>query len=181
MRSAKLHLFPVGCCCCCCFCFFDVVTDLSWLCASQEQMQSEEEEEEEAEESGPPLVFFDLETTGLSRDSEIVQLAAVCSSHSLNLYVLPQGRMDWGASRVTGLSVHKQTLLLHHRPLLCTPPAQALLAFLCFLHMCQTPAQRPLLVAHNARASTCPCCCVRWRSTVCGGRWRTLWAELWTV
>ncbi|KAJ0001073.1 hypothetical protein NQD34_006093 [Periophthalmus magnuspinnatus] len=110
----------------------------------------------EALESGPPLVFFDLETTGLSRDSEIVQLAAVSSSHSLNLYVLPQGRMDWGAMRATGLSVHKHRLYLHKRPVLCTPPTEALLAFLSFLHMCQKPTQRPLLVGHNARAFDVP-------------------------
>uniref|UniRef100_A0AAV2KLA0 Exonuclease domain-containing protein n=1 Tax=Knipowitschia caucasica TaxID=637954 RepID=A0AAV2KLA0_KNICA len=95
----------------------------------QEQMQSEHEE-------SPPLVFFDLETTGLSRDCEVVQLAAVSSSHSLNLYILPRGAMERGASRVTGLRVHKNALYLHQRPLLCTPPTEALLAFLCFLRMC---------------------------------------------
>ncbi|RVE71509.1 hypothetical protein OJAV_G00052520 [Oryzias javanicus] len=58
--------------------------------------------ESDGGESAPrPLVFFDLETTGLGPNCEIIQLAAVSGGHSLNLYVVPRARIERGAAKVT--------------------------------------------------------------------------------
>ncbi|XP_069018913.1 protein PML-like [Embiotoca jacksoni] len=99
-----------------------------------------------------PLVFFDLETTGLGQKCEIVQLAAVSGGHSLNLYVIPRCRMERGASKVTGFRVRRQRLYLHRQLVLTNSLREVLVAFIAFLHM----LRNPLLVGHNIRRFDCP-------------------------
>ncbi|XP_040019829.2 uncharacterized protein LOC120809809 [Gasterosteus aculeatus] len=98
------------------------------------------------------LVFFDLETTGLGRDCEIVQLAAVSGGHFLNLYVVPRCRMERGASRVTGLRVRRQRLYLRRRLVPTNSLREVLVAFIAFLRM----LGRPLVLGHNIRRFDCP-------------------------
>ncbi|KAL6106355.1 uncharacterized protein ACO6RY_10247 [Pungitius sinensis] len=98
------------------------------------------------------LVFFDLETTGLGRDCEIVQLAAVSGGHSLNLYVVPRCRMERGASRVTGLRVRGRRLYLRCRPVPTNSLREVLVSFIAFLRM----LGRPLVLGHNIRRFDCP-------------------------
>lgn len=81
----------------------------------------------------------------------MVQLAAVCGGHSLNLYVVPECRMQPGASRVTGFSVRRRQLYRHRRPLLTNSLREVLLSFLAFLRM----LGRPLLLGHNIRHFDC--------------------------
>ncbi|XP_012717875.2 three prime repair exonuclease 4 [Fundulus heteroclitus] len=99
-----------------------------------------------------PLVFFDLETTGLGQDCEIIQLAAVSGGHSLNLYVLPRCRIQPGAARLTGFKVRRQRLYLHHRLVFTNSLKEVVVAFVTFLQM----LGRPLLVGHNIRSFDCP-------------------------
>ncbi|KAK2842617.1 hypothetical protein Q5P01_012817 [Channa striata] len=99
-----------------------------------------------------PLVFFDLETTGLGHSCEIVQLAAVSGGHSLNLYVLPRCRIDRGAARVTGFSVRRQKLYLHRQLVLTNSLREVLVSFIAFLQM----LGRPLVIGHNIRSFDCP-------------------------
>ncbi|XP_028286233.1 three prime repair exonuclease 4 isoform X1 [Parambassis ranga] len=107
---------------------------------------------QEAESPQQQQVFFDLETTGLGPKCEIVQLAAVSGGHSLNLYVIPQGRMERGASKVTGFRVRRRRLYLHRQLVLTNSLREVLVAFIAFLHM----LGRPLLIGHNIRRFDCP-------------------------
>ncbi|XP_036432325.1 LOW QUALITY PROTEIN: three prime repair exonuclease 4 [Colossoma macropomum] len=99
----------------------------------------------------PRTVFFDLETTGLGPSCDIVQLAAVSGSHTLNLFMVPRCRMEPGASRVTGFRVRRHQLFLHRRPVLTNSLREALVSFITFLRM----FGRPLLVGHNIRRFDC--------------------------
>ncbi|XP_016414933.1 three prime repair exonuclease 4 [Sinocyclocheilus rhinocerous] len=99
----------------------------------------------------PSTVFFDLETTGLDASCDIVQLAAVSGGHTLNLFMVPRRPMQPGASRITGFSVRRQRLFLHHRPVLTSSLREALVSFITFLRM----LGRPLLVGHNIRRFDC--------------------------
>ncbi|XP_072529501.1 three prime repair exonuclease 4 [Salminus brasiliensis] len=99
----------------------------------------------------PSVVFFDLETTGLGSSCDIVQLAAVSGSHTLNLFMVPRCRMDPGASRVTGFKVRRHRLFLHRRPVLTNSLKEALVSFITFLGMLGCP----LLVGHNIRRFDC--------------------------
>ncbi|XP_076847095.1 three prime repair exonuclease 4 [Brachyhypopomus gauderio] len=99
----------------------------------------------------PSTVFFDLETTGFGPSCDIVQLAAVSGSHTLNLFMVPRCRMQPGASRVTGFRVRRHRLFLHRRPMLTNSLKEVLVSFITFLCM----FRRPLLVGHNIRRFDC--------------------------
>ncbi|XP_061677444.1 three prime repair exonuclease 4 [Syngnathoides biaculeatus] len=101
--------------------------------------------------SQPPVVFFDLETTGLGPACELVQLAAMSGGHSLNLYTVPRCRMEPGAARVTGLRVRRQKLYLRRRPVPTRTLREVLLSFVAFLRS----FGRPLLAGHNIRRFDC--------------------------
>lgn len=98
------------------------------------------------------LVFFDLETTSLAKDCEIVQLAAICGEKTFDRYILPVKGMSAGASRVTGLTVSGGILHLHHRPLHVVPLREALVEFLEWLK----GFGRCLLVGHNSKSFDAP-------------------------
>lgn len=83
---------------------------------------------------------------------EIVQLAAMSGGHSLNLYTVPQCRMQRGAGRVTGFRVRRRRLYLHRRPVLTNSLREVLVSFIAFLRM----LGRPLVVGHNIRRFDCP-------------------------
>ncbi|TSK13418.1 Protein PML [Bagarius yarrelli] len=98
-------------------------------------------------------VFFDLETTGLNtRSSDIVQLSAISGVKTFNVYILPRCPIDSGASRVTGLTTRRDTLLLHGTPVPTTPLTEALYSFISFLKT----FNRPVLVGHNCKRFDCP-------------------------
>ena len=50
------------------------------------------------------IVYFDLETTGLDTNAEIVQLAAKCGKYEFNAYVNPSKEISRSASKVTELT-----------------------------------------------------------------------------
>ena len=61
------------------------------------------------------VCFFDLETTGLSDDCEIVQISPV-DFDGLRLfdqYVYPTGRNSFGSTKVTGITKSSGTLFCH--------------------------------------------------------------------
>ncbi|XP_038157235.1 three prime repair exonuclease 4 [Cyprinodon tularosa] len=109
------------------------------------------QEADEEETLKHPVVFFDLETTGLGQDSEIIQLAAVSGGHSLNLYVVPRCHIQRGAARVTGFKVRRQRLFLHHRLVFTNTLKEVVVSFIAFLQM----LGRPLIVGHNIRRFDC--------------------------
>ncbi|XP_039663422.1 three prime repair exonuclease 4 isoform X2 [Perca fluviatilis] len=87
-----------------------------------------------------------------NQSCEIVQLAAVSGSHSLNLYVIPRCRMQRGAARVTGFRVRRQRLYLHRQLVLTNSLREVLVSFIAFLQM----LRGPLVIGHNIRRFDCP-------------------------
>ena len=59
-------------------------------------------------------VFFDLETTGLGSDAQIVQIACKCGEKEFNRYIVPRKPMSQGASEVTGITVIAGKLFLNN-------------------------------------------------------------------
>ncbi|MCJ8736084.1 hypothetical protein PDJAM_G00254790 [Pangasius djambal] len=99
------------------------------------------------------LVFFDLETTGLNISTcDVVQLSAISGERIFNVYILPRCPIDYGASRVTGLTTRRQKLLLHEQQVQTVPFKEALNLFISFLKS----FSRPILVGHNCKRFDCP-------------------------
>ena len=92
-------------------------------------------------------ITFDLETTGLSRNSEITQIAASVNNDSFQSYVLPRCQISTTASKVTGLSYNQGTdkLYLRGTEVKAVPIQSALLDFIDFLKS----HENPVLVGHN--------------------------------
>ncbi|XP_048467152.1 uncharacterized protein LOC109919407 [Rhincodon typus] len=90
------------------------------------------------------LVFFDLETTGLEKDCDIVQLSAV-SGEKIFKYILPSKSMSAGATNITGIQVMGGILYLRGEPQITYSLQDTMTAFLKFLQS----LDRPLLVGHN--------------------------------
>ena len=102
--------------------------------------------------SPPLLVIFDIETTSLSRESELTQLAAVNTEFSVSFseFVLPTGPITSGASSVTGLTTNGRgsgrRLCKHGKPVSAVDSAVALKKFLDWLLSFKSSV---ILVAHN--------------------------------
>ncbi|GCC34945.1 hypothetical protein chiPu_0013422 [Chiloscyllium punctatum] len=91
------------------------------------------------------LVFFDLETTGLGRYCDIVQLSAVTGEKVFNKYIVPNKPMSKGAEKVTGIQVIDGILYLRGKSQTTCSLQDAMTAFLKFLQS----LDRPLLIGHN--------------------------------
>ncbi|XP_071139818.1 uncharacterized protein [Mytilus edulis] len=52
-----------------------------------------------------PILIYDLETTGLQRTSDIIQIAAYSQNNKFSSYIMPNRVMSNGASAVTNISV----------------------------------------------------------------------------
>ena len=50
------------------------------------------------------IVVFDIETTGLSRNSDIVQIAATDGEKTFNCFIAPRQPIFAAASAITGLN-----------------------------------------------------------------------------
>lgn len=85
-------------------------------------------------------------------ECDIVQLSAISGERIFNVYIFPRCPIDYGASRVTGLTTHRQTLLLHGQPVETVPLREALKLFISFLKT----FSRPALVGHNCKRFDCP-------------------------
>ncbi|XP_070561918.1 uncharacterized protein [Ptychodera flava] len=97
-----------------------------------------------------PVVYFDLETTGLARTSHITQLAAVGPKGCLNVYVIPRIPISEPASRVTGLAMKNGMLTQNGKPVSAVPVKQALLTLCDFLG-----PEPCILVGHNIKSFDC--------------------------
>ncbi|XP_061174897.1 uncharacterized protein LOC133184042 [Saccostrea echinata] len=94
-----------------------------------------------------PFMFFDLETTGLGRTSDIIQIAAVCSDKTFNTYVFPTKPISPGASSATGLSFKDGKLLLQEKSIEAVKQKDGLLQFLAFVKKFTYPC----IVGHNIK------------------------------
>ncbi len=93
-----------------------------------------------------PIVFFDLETTGLGRDADIVQIAAVSASRTFSTYILPSQRMTIEASRITKIEVRGSKMFRDGLEVPHMNLKDALQNFLDFISRCDGP---PLVMGHN--------------------------------
>lgn len=60
-----------------------------------------------------PFIYFDLESTGLARNSHITQIAAVCGNEKFSQYVMPKVPMTSKAAEVTGLDLINGKMYCH--------------------------------------------------------------------
>ena len=81
------------------------------------------------------LVGFDLETTGLSDDCELTQIAAspFDGKDSFDQYILPVGPISSGAVNATGISKRNNKLYLRNRPVDFTDARNALTSFAAWI------------------------------------------------
>ncbi|XP_076113426.1 uncharacterized protein LOC143081077 [Mytilus galloprovincialis] len=99
------------------------------------------------------VVFYDLETTGLSRQSSITQISAVCEEQEFNRYATPTQEISEDACRVTGLKFNTATneLLYNDEAVSHKHPQQVLLDFIQFLMSLCASDKHIVLAAHNNR------------------------------
>ncbi|XP_043271757.1 uncharacterized protein [Venturia canescens] len=101
--------------------------------------------------NGSTFIYFDLETTGLNKSSEIIQISAKRGSDEFNEYILPSNDISRAASIITGLTVEGGELHLHGQQLATVPRRIAMQRFLNFL----MPGP-VILVAHNGHRFDTP-------------------------
>ncbi|XP_046465905.1 uncharacterized protein [Neodiprion pinetum] len=93
------------------------------------------------------IIYFDLETSGFSKDSEILQIAAKFENSTFSVYLHPSKSIDADASRVTGLKYVGEKLYFYSKEVATIAPREALISFQQFLEFSSKPC---VLVAHNA-------------------------------
>ncbi|CAL8291332.1 unnamed protein product [Boreogadus saida] len=104
-----------------------------------------------------PLVFFDLETSDQSssetRGGDIIQLAAISGVHTFNVYIMPQGKIDYDTYKRTGFIAGKGKLFKDDKAVSTIPLHEALTSFYDFLRSFNRPI---LLAAHKAQDFALP-------------------------
>ncbi|CAC5372924.1 unnamed protein product [Mytilus coruscus] len=99
-------------------------------------------------------VFFDLETSSLAMDCDILQISAIYNDNLFNQYITPTRSINKYASEVTGLTVSHNFLCYNgHRVDSCLPQ-QALQNFMFWLH--NIPSQKLTLLGHKCKRFDMP-------------------------
>ena len=98
-------------------------------------------------DSNDRIVIFDIETTGLSRNSDILQIAATDGEKTFNCYIAPRQPICAAASAVTGLTFSERNNQLYKNgeTVDATTIHKGLLDFIEFLKS----YRKPILVGHN--------------------------------
>ena len=68
-----------------------------------------------------PIIFLDIETTGLNRDCDIIQIAAKCGASSFSVYINPKKEISVSASAVHGIRKLQGDLMLHGKKIDAVP------------------------------------------------------------
>ncbi|KAK0167761.1 hypothetical protein PV327_001625 [Microctonus hyperodae] len=97
------------------------------------------------------MVVFDLETSGRSKHSDILQIAAIADKDIFSVYVRPTQHIEESASEVNGLTNIDGELYLHGKKLLTLSIIEALQSFYSFLSRIGGTC---ILVAHNSTFDT---------------------------
>ena len=98
------------------------------------------------------LVFCDLETGGLAKDADILQISGVHGDNKFDCYVKPTKQISPFASKVTGLTSLGQVLFLNGSPVPAYPLHDALQMFVDWLR----DIGKCVLVGHNFRSFDFP-------------------------
>lgn len=99
-------------------------------------------------EKSHSVVYFDLETSGLAKTDEILQIGAIFENFQFCEYITPTKNISHSASQITGLTTKKGHLFKDNKEILTVNLKDALLSFHQFLCLSGKPV---LLVAHNAK------------------------------
>lgn len=106
-------------------------------------------------------MVFDIETSGLSMDAEILQLSCVLlkSGQTFTSYIMPKGNISSSSSKVHNLHIkylNRQRILCKNKvPVQAEPLLSVLEKFVDFLENTAT-GQPLLLIGHNANAFDTP-------------------------
>ncbi|XP_058798336.1 uncharacterized protein LOC131668298 [Phymastichus coffea] len=92
------------------------------------------------------FVYFDLETTGLSKNAEITQIAACCANENFNAYILPSRGISKRITDVTNLHIVGGEMFFGDTLLKTVSLRVAMEDFLSFL---DTQGDQVILMAHN--------------------------------
>ncbi|XP_043468802.1 uncharacterized protein LOC122502708 [Leptopilina heterotoma] len=96
----------------------------------------------------PIVIFFDLETGSLKKDTDILQIAAKYKDYQFSVYISPSQKISEEASLVNGLRYINGQLLLHGKPVESVSLMEAILAFYEFLYFF---GKKCILAAHNCK------------------------------
>ncbi|XP_076117930.1 uncharacterized protein LOC143085462 [Mytilus galloprovincialis] len=99
-----------------------------------------------------PILIFDLETTGLQRTSDIIQIAAYSQNNKFSSYIMPNRVISNGASAVTNISVIGSQMYYNLQPV---PSKLQNVAFTDFNDFVKSFPVKPLLVGHNIKRYDC--------------------------
>ncbi|XP_052073042.1 uncharacterized protein LOC127711130 isoform X2 [Mytilus californianus] len=99
-----------------------------------------------------PIIVFDLETTGLSRQSDIVQIAALTENETFSAYVMPSKKITPQASDITKLAFFDGQMYYDEVPVESSPPFEVFTNLIAFLS--KFPS-KPTLVGHNIKTFDC--------------------------
>ncbi|XP_077275156.1 LOW QUALITY PROTEIN: DNA polymerase III PolC-type-like [Temnothorax americanus] len=94
------------------------------------------------------VIYFDLETGGLSMTDDILQIAAISENREFNVYVTPTQPISPAAMNITGLSIIEGHLHLNNEIVSTIHIKDALIALNRFLSCSE---KMNVLVAHNAK------------------------------
>ena len=109
-------------------------------------------------------VYFDLETTSLAQNCDIVQLSAVCGANVFDTYVQPSQPIAKEAAAVHGITCQSGQMAHLGKPVQSLPPNIALQNFMHWLE-----DRKPvILIAHNGKRFDAPrilrhICCAKLR------------------
>ncbi|CAC5363745.1 unnamed protein product [Mytilus coruscus] len=95
-----------------------------------------------------PIIVFDLETTGLSRQSDIVKIAAVTENETFSAYVIPSKKITPQASDITKLAFFDGQMYYDEVPVESSPPFEVFTNLIAFLYKFSS---KPTLVGHNIK------------------------------
>ncbi len=99
------------------------------------------------------LIFFDFETTGLERDSDILQIAAKSTEKEFDIYMVPKHKkIRQGASKTNKITYKYGVLKVNGQPVDAVFPEIGLKRFVEFI----CSFNNPVLVGHNVKNFDCP-------------------------
>ncbi len=98
------------------------------------------------------LIFFDFETTGLERDSDILQIAAKSTEKEFDIYMVPRHKkIRQGASKTNKITYKYGVLKVNGQPVDAVFPEIGLKRFVEFI----CSFNNPVLVGHNVKNFDC--------------------------
>ncbi|XP_076082457.1 uncharacterized protein LOC143053542 isoform X2 [Mytilus galloprovincialis] len=95
-----------------------------------------------------PILIFELETTGLQRTSDIIQITAYSKNNKFSSYIMPNRAISNGASAVTNISVIGSQMYYNLQPVSSKLQTEAFTDFNDFVKRFLVT---PLLVGYNIK------------------------------